>query len=240
MKKFTKIFGWVIAGVLVLIIAGLAYIHLVPGYTFSVVKSGSMTGTFNVGDVIVTGPSPKTLEPGMIVMYQHGQETITHRLLSVNGNTVTTKGDALQHEDPWQTPISDVKGIYLFRIPLIGYLLTFVKTKLGWFISIIVPAMVLIGWLCWDVIKEAFKNEPETVRASAAKQEAKPAVAAKAAAKVVDTVVKTENPSKSKSSSDSRTHESFDFKKGDFASSDAGSNARLKAYLAEALKEGQK
>src|ERR1017187_8139792 len=97
-----KIAGWVVTGLIVLILAGLAFIRFSPGYSFSLVKSGSMTPAIDVGDMIVTRPvTTADLQPGTIVMYQHDTELITHRILSINGDTVTTKGDANQHPDPW-------------------------------------------------------------------------------------------------------------------------------------------
>ena len=176
MKKLAKVSGWAVTGLLVLAIAGLAFIKFVPGYSFSVVRSGSMVPTINVGDVIVTRPAGQNIQPGTVLMYQKGNDTITHRMLSVTGNNMVTKGDALQHPDPWQTPVSDVRGIYLFKIPLIGYVLSFVKTKTGWFLAIIVPAAVLVGWLCWDILKESFRDEAKPAnRTSISSGEAKDA-----------------------------------------------------------------
>lgn len=159
MGKTIKILGWVVTSVLILFIIGLGFIHFVPGYSFSVVRSGSMSPTFNVGDVIITRPAGNKIEPGMILMYQHGSDTISHRVLSVSGDTLVMKGDALEHPDPWQVSISSVKGLYLFKIPYIGYVMSFIRTKLGWFLSIIIPAVVIVGLLIKDILKEAFTDD---------------------------------------------------------------------------------
>jgi len=160
--KITKIAGWVVTGIIVLFIAGLAFIHFSPGYSFSLVRSGSMTPTINRGDVIITSPATLRVKPGTIVMYLHDVDMITHRVLSVNGDTLVTKGDALEHPDPWPVVISNVQGVYLFKIPYIGYAMNFVRTKLGWFLAIIIPAAAIVGLLVKDILKEAFRDERKT------------------------------------------------------------------------------
>ena len=47
----------------------------------------------------------------------------------------------------------------MFRVPYIGYFNTFVRTKQGWFIAIILPASVLLILIVKDILKEAFKIE---------------------------------------------------------------------------------
>lgn len=170
--KIAKIAGWMVTVILVLFIAGLAFIHFSPGYSFSLVRSGSMTPTINMGDAIITTPATPNVKPGTIVTYLHDAELITHRVLSVNGDTLVTKGDALEHTDPWPVQITDVKGAFLFRIPYIGFAANFVRTKLGWFLAIIIPTMLILGLLIKDILKEAFKDE----RKSANSGEVKPIV----------------------------------------------------------------
>jgi signal peptidase len=170
MAKILKIVGWAATGGIVLVIAGLAFIHFTPGYSFSLVKSGSMTPTIHVGDMIVTRPvNAADVRPGTIVMYQHNTELITHRILSVSGDSVTTKGDALQHADAWTTPASEVKGIYLFKIPYLGYAVNFMRTKLGWFVAIIIPAMFILGLFVKDILKEAFKDDKKAANSGGLK-----------------------------------------------------------------------
>lgn len=154
-----KVTGWVVTSVLVLAIAGLTFIHLSPGYSFSLVKSGSMTPTIRVGDMIVTRPVEGAVQSGTIVMYRHNTELITHRVLSVDGNSVVTKGDALQHPDTWTVNFADLEGLYVFKVPFIGYAVNFVRTKLGWFLAIILPAMFIVGLFIKDILKEAFKDD---------------------------------------------------------------------------------
>jgi signal peptidase len=80
-------------------------------------------------------------------------------VLSVDGNTLITKGDANKTPDPNPVLLSQVKSRYLFRIPYVGYAAGFVRTRLGWLLLIILPSLVLVGFIVKDIIKEAFKNE---------------------------------------------------------------------------------
>ncbi|MBM2824430.1 MAG: family signal peptidase [Dehalococcoidales bacterium] len=162
MAKKIKFLGWVITSVLILFIAGLGFIYLTPGYSLKLVRSGSMTPAVRMGDVIINGPINGSIKPGMIVTYQRGDELITHRVVSVNNGKLVMQGDALEHPDPWLVTLSDVKGTYLFKIPFIGFALNFIRTKLGWFLAIIVPTVVLVGWLCRDILKEAFSDVEKT------------------------------------------------------------------------------
>lgn len=164
-SEIRKIVVWFVTGMLALIIAGLAFIYFVPGYSFSLVKSGSMSPAIRTGDMIITRPpAPASIQPGAIVMYQHDTELVTHRVLAAEGTTLVTKGDALQHPDPWSVAITEVKGVYLFKVPFLGYAVNFLHTKLGWFIAILVPAGFIIGLFIKDILKEAFKDDKKTAK----------------------------------------------------------------------------
>ena len=170
MGRTIKIFSWSVSAVLALVVAGLVFIHFASGYSLLLVRSESMTPAVNMGDLIVTvpvnGPINGEVKPGTIVTYQHSKESVTHRVLSVDGEIIVTKGDAVEDPDPWPVTLSDVEGIYLFRIPYVGYVTSFVQTKFGWFLAIIIPAALLVVWLVKDILKAAFsdaKNNSENM-----------------------------------------------------------------------------
>ncbi len=162
MGRTVKIFSWLVTAVLVLIVAGLAFIYFSPGYDLRLVRSESMKPAVNMGDLIITGPlnGPINgeLKPGMIVTYEYSKELVTHRVQLIDGTTLVTKGDAVEDPDPWPVTVSDVRGIYLFKIPYVGYVTSFVQTKFGWFLAIIIPAALLVGWLIKDILKAAFSD----------------------------------------------------------------------------------
>jgi signal peptidase len=149
-----KVFSWLVSIVLVLIIAGFAFVYFSPDYDMHLVRSESMKPAINMGDIVVTGPLGGEVKAGTIITYQHGDGSVTHRVLSVEGDTLVTKGDAVEDPDPWPVNLSEVKGVYLFKIPYLGYLVNFVRTKFGWFLVIILPATALVAFLIWDIFKE--------------------------------------------------------------------------------------
>jgi len=157
-----KIFSWLVSAVLVLVVAGLAFIYFSPGYDLRLVRSESMRPAVNMGDLIITGPVNGPIngevKPGTIVTYQYSKELITHRVQSIDGTTLVTKGDAVEDPDSWPVTLSDVEGIYLFKIPYVGYVTSFVQTKFGWFLAIIIPAALLVAWLVKDILKAAFSD----------------------------------------------------------------------------------
>jgi signal peptidase len=157
-----KVLSRIVLVVVCLILAGLGFLYFSPGYNLYMVRSESMKPAINMGDVIITGPMNGAIngevKPGTIVTYEYSKELITHRVQSIDGTTLVTKGDAVEDADPWSVTVSDVRGIYLFKIPYVGYVTSFVQTKLGWFLAIIIPAALLVGWLAKDIVKEAFSN----------------------------------------------------------------------------------
>ena len=146
-----------------LVLVGLGFIYLAPDYNLYKVRSGSMEPAIHVGDLIITGPIDGPLSsdvtPGTVITYEHKNETVTHRIHSIDGAVITTKGDAVEDPDPWTVEVSSIRGVYMFKIPFVGYLTNFIQTKTGWFVTILLPAMLLVLWLVKDIVKEALKDE---------------------------------------------------------------------------------
>ena len=161
-RKKMKIFNRIVLAILVLILGGLAFIYFMPGYDMYLVRSGSMTPYIKTGDLIITGPMDGPVKgevkPGTVVTYEYNDDLITHRVQSIEGDVIVTKGDAVEDPDPWQVTMSDVRGVYLFKIPSVGYVTNFIQTKTGWFITIIIPGALLTLWLVKDIVKEAFSE----------------------------------------------------------------------------------
>jgi signal peptidase len=153
-----KIFVRTVLIILGLIVVTLAFVFFSPDYAIYFVRSESMVPAINLGDMVIAGPAG-TIKPGDIITYELGKNLITHRVLSVDGDTLITRGDANEDPDPRPVQLSQVKSRYLFKIPYVGYLSAFVRTRLGWFLTIILPAIALVAFIIKDIIKEALKNE---------------------------------------------------------------------------------
>lgn len=146
-----------------LVLAGLGFLYFAPDYNLYLVRSESMEPAIDMGDLIITGPVDgllsRQLAPGTVITYEHNKETVTHRIDSIEGAAITTKGDAVEDPDPWTVEMSSVRGVYMFKIPYVGYLTSFVQTKKGWFLTILLPAAALVLWLAKDIVKEALKTD---------------------------------------------------------------------------------
>ena len=158
MKAFTHF----VTVILILIIAGFAFVHFSPDYNIYLVRSESMKPAINMGDMVITGPLNGPLngevEPGSIVTYQRGEELVTHRVISIDGATLVTKGDAVEDPDAQQVNLSSVTGVYLFKIPSLGYVSNFIRTKIGWFLVIVIPSIVLVAFLIRSIRRELRRN----------------------------------------------------------------------------------
>lgn len=111
------------------------------GYGTAVVLSGSMEPEFSEGDLIVVKETD-IYEVDDIVVFQEGNSLTVHRIINIDGETITTKGDANNTADaPIQA--SAVKGKVLFWIPFAGKIVEALKTPLGT-IGILAAAIALI------------------------------------------------------------------------------------------------
>ena len=111
------------------------------GIGSAVVLSGSMEPEISVGDLLIIYES-KNYEVGDVVVYQSGRIAVTHRIVSISGDEVITRGDANNAEDEPIT-LERIKGKVVMIIPCVGYLVNIIKTPLGTF-SIIALAVLLL------------------------------------------------------------------------------------------------
>lgn len=103
------------------------------GYGAAVVLSGSMEPEFSVGDLILVRKT-ENIEVDDIIVYQTSS-LIVHRVVEVNENMITTKGDANNvADDP--IDVSAVKGEVFLCISGIGVLVNFLKTPIGIILTI--------------------------------------------------------------------------------------------------------
>ena len=142
--------------------AGNAKRDLLSAYT---IVSPSMVPTINVLDVVVIKrvDNPTDLKKGDIVTftstdYRYSGITITHRIVNVEKTSsgkylYTTKGDNNNTQDSARISFDEIYGKLLFRIPKIGYLQYWLSSILGWVAIIIVPAVCIIGYDIFKLIK---------------------------------------------------------------------------------------
>ncbi len=136
-KKVFKILYYIILTIILLCVSSIIYNKIkYPESPYTVFKyqiyvdmTNSMMPKLNVNDVIIVKKcDKKDIQIGDIITFREGSVTVTHRVIDIitdNGEEYfITKGDNNNTKDDRPVPFSDVEGIYIFDIPLLGFLIT--------------------------------------------------------------------------------------------------------------------
>ena len=144
MRVFAKVYETVIhivVGVLLVCALGLEVPKFFGIMPF-IVQSGSMEPVVHTGSVVFTDTNDRDAKVGDIISYkiQEGDSEVMvlHRVVAIDGDNITTKGDANEAIDGVAVTKSMVVGKYVFAIPQIGFLLAKLTTKVK---------IVIIAWL---------------------------------------------------------------------------------------------
>lgn len=132
-----------------------SYIHPeeVPsffGWKPFIVLSGSMQAEIDPGDIVVVQEvDTSTLQVGDIIAYKTDDDiVITHRIVDIvedEGETkLVTKGDNNNANDSNYVELSQVEGIYKFKVSRLGNLAIFIQTPTGIISCLSVPILILI------------------------------------------------------------------------------------------------
>ena len=79
------------------------------GYKILYVQSGSMSPTFQKGDIVIIKKC-KSYEIGEIITYSVEENLITHRIIEKTENGYITKGDANNTPDEKNVDSTQIKG----------------------------------------------------------------------------------------------------------------------------------
>lgn len=120
------------------------------GFATSVVLSGSMEPELQVNDMIIV-IARDSYEVGDVVVYQSYGTLIVHRIISIDGESVVTQGDANQTADP-AIKLSDIKGEVVASLPYVGLILTFIRSPLG---------IILILGAAFFLMERSFRKEKQ-------------------------------------------------------------------------------
>lgn len=112
------------------------------GVGAAIVLTGSMEPTVPAGALIVVREQQTDPAVGDIVVYQNGGSLVVHRVISVDGDSITTRGDANNAPDE-PIPLSAVRGTVLFHIPHAGSVVSLIKSPVGT-ICILAAAIALV------------------------------------------------------------------------------------------------
>jgi len=154
-RLWVKVISIIVLCLLAIPIIILLYLVLSPDYMVLIVKSESMKPTFEMGDVIVLRTyEDGEIEPGQIIAFNVQGNTVTHRAVAVDEGVITTRGDAVEDADPWELNSTNVRGTYVLKVPYLGYIAKFFRSKAGAMLLIIAASLFLIGL----VVSEMFSS----------------------------------------------------------------------------------
>ena len=129
-----------------------------------IVVTGSMEGTIDGGDFIITKVvDPETLEVGDIISYSIDTSVITHRIIEkteADGQPAfITKGDANNTEDQDPVIFDQIESIYLFRIAGLGNVAMFMQTPVGMLVFIGIP---LCCFILYDIMRRRLQAKKDS------------------------------------------------------------------------------
>lgn len=186
-KKVTKfifnVISWVVL-ILMLMVAGFLLYYLITTkigeqkgvnnaapFSLYTIISPSMEPTLKIYDIIIdlSVENAESIQIGDIITFVSRSSItkdmiITHRVVGIviaeDGIEFITKGDNNNANDSTTVPYENVLGKVYMRIPFIGRIQSIMSTKGGWLIIVIIPALLIIGFDIFKLIKlsKAKKN----------------------------------------------------------------------------------
>ncbi len=110
-----------------------------------VVLSGSMEPALSPGDVVIVDSSGP-VQTGDVITYRSPGDSVptTHRVVGEVDGRYDTKGDANEEADTGTVAPETIIGKVVLTIPLIGHIILWVNTPVGYVLLVISP-LVLLG-----------------------------------------------------------------------------------------------
>ncbi|MBI5449551.1 signal peptidase I [Candidatus Gottesmanbacteria bacterium] len=139
------------------------------------VTSGSMRPTIPEGSTVFVDRKTTEVKVGDIVTFLrpgNARENVTHRITATetkdNNTLYKTKGDANEAVDIWSVRRESMWGKVVFHIPLLGFVVSFTKTRPGVLLMVVLPLAVIaidelrviIREILWMKKKKSKKNSP--------------------------------------------------------------------------------
>jgi signal peptidase len=160
-----RVVDWIGNTLLALVILTMVFFFLAPhflGMNFFTIYGGSMISTIPVGSVVATKPvEASAIKVGDIITFRTSMEVdmaVTHRVVEVSNDSgalsFRTAGDNNANPDGNAVPAENVVGKVWFHVPFLGYLYSFVTTKLRYILPIVVPGIFIISVEVRNIIAE--------------------------------------------------------------------------------------
>ncbi len=161
------------------------------GKSLITIQTASMTGTFNIGDMVILtkidNAQREELKEGDIVTYLAPKDLDgngafddinTHRIDSIVNGVITTKGDFLDYDDNHNTNdpslnytlvAGDIIGVCRpeDRIPGLGGALDWLRSSTGFFLCVVLPLVLFFIYELYNfivlLVSERAKRAPANV-----------------------------------------------------------------------------
>lgn len=133
----------------------------IAGFTPMVVKTDSMSPTFNSGDlIIIKACDTSALKEGDIITFhtiiQNEYALNTHRIDKIEENgdvrSYVTKGDNNDIADTHIISDGDIVGIYVTRVAGLGNVMDFLSSSMGFLIVIVLPMLLFFIYQVYHLI----------------------------------------------------------------------------------------
>lgn len=131
-----------------------------PLFGFYTIISPSMEPNINVYDVVlVKKTNINKLKKGDVITFYStnnyfGDTPITHRIVNIDDRTsIIVKGDHNEKADNEKVIPKNIIGKVILVIPSLGKLQFFLASKSGFIIAIIIPAIVIITYDVYKIMK---------------------------------------------------------------------------------------
>lgn len=172
-----QVLAWLIAGLVVLVLAAVVIIPRLGGGSAYTILTGSMRPTMPPGTLVVDRHAPPSqIRIGDVVTYQlhSGQpEVATHRVvaisISLRGDYVfTTKGDANPSPDPTPVEPVQIRGKVWYAVPYLAWPTLYVGTDIR-AVTVLTAVAALLAYAIWSfggAVVESRRRRPRRANRS--------------------------------------------------------------------------
>lgn len=150
MSKIIKIVIEILSWLFIIFFAGLIILttisntNIAGGYKLFLVQSGSMEPSIMTGDIVVINRQKNYFVNDTVTFKDSQNRVVTHRIVNIDQEKISTKGDANRTDDPEIINQNMILGKVLLVLPKLGYVVAFAKSLPGLVVLIVIPCFILI------------------------------------------------------------------------------------------------
>ena len=123
MSKVLRIISNVLLTIIIIVLASYIILRVTNKIAIYHVLTGSMEDEIKVGDYILVYNS-NDYKIGDVITYEDGDNFITHRIVKITEDKITTKGDANNKED-MEIDKQKVRGKVVYKSSLLNFIMNY-------------------------------------------------------------------------------------------------------------------